>query len=92
MLLKLGFQDFLDDRQFKNTTEKNIRNYKTLLGEIVNYCIENEVVNVEDINFTHVRQYLLGCQERGNKVGTECKAFESKKKLKSIILVNRVNI
>ncbi|MEH7354010.1 site-specific integrase [Neobacillus drentensis] len=70
MLLKFGYQDFLDDRRFKNTTETNIRNYKTLLGEFVDYCIENEVVNVEDITYSHVRQHLLECQERGNKAGT----------------------
>jgi integrase/recombinase XerD len=70
LLLKFAFQDFLDDRRFKNTTEKNIRNYKTLLGEFVNYCIQNEVVNVEDITYSHVRQFLLECQVRGNKAGT----------------------
>jgi integrase/recombinase XerD len=49
MLLKFPFQDFLDDRGFKNTTETNIRNYKTLLDEFVNYCVQKEVVNVESI-------------------------------------------
>jgi integrase/recombinase XerD len=70
LLLKFAFQDFLDDRKFKNTTQKNIRNYQTLLGEFVNYCIEHEVVNVEGITYSHVRQYLLECQEKGNKAGT----------------------
>jgi integrase/recombinase XerD len=70
VLLKFAYQDFLDDRRFKNTTEKNIRNYQTLLGGFVNYCIEKEVVNVEDITYSHVRQYLVDCQERGNKAGT----------------------
>jgi integrase/recombinase XerD len=70
MLLKFAFQDFLDDRRFKNTTKVNIRNYQTLLGEFVDYCVQNEVVNVENISYSHVRQYLLDCQERGNKAGT----------------------
>lgn len=70
LLLKFAFQDFLDDRKFKNTTKKNILNYQTLLGEFINYCIENEVVNVGDITYSHVRQYLLNCQEKGNKAGT----------------------
>jgi integrase/recombinase XerD len=70
LLLKFAFQDFLDDRKFKNTTQKNIINYKTQLGEFVNYCIEHEVVNVEGITYSHVRQYLLECQEKGNKAGT----------------------
>lgn len=70
MLLKFAFQDFLDDRRFKNTTEKNIRNYQTMLGEFVRYCIQHEVVSVEDITYNHVRQHLMECQERGNKAGS----------------------
>lgn len=70
MLLKFAYQDFSDDKRFKNTTKVNIQNYQTLLGEFINYCIEHEVMNVEDINYMHVKQYLLKCQERGNKAGT----------------------
>ncbi len=70
MLLKFAFQDFLDDRHFKNTTQRNIRNYKTLLGEFVDYCIGQEIIRVEDITYQHVRQHLMECQERGNKVGS----------------------
>ncbi|WP_084788100.1 tyrosine-type recombinase/integrase [Anaerobacillus alkalidiazotrophicus] len=70
MLLKFAFQDFLDDRRFKNTTKTNIRNYQTLLGEFINYCIDNEEVNVEDINYSHIKQYLWVCQEKGNQAGT----------------------
>ncbi|WP_339217095.1 hypothetical protein [Ornithinibacillus sp. FSL M8-0202] len=43
MLLKFAFQDFLNDRRYKNTTKTNIRNYQTLLGEFIYYCIDNEV-------------------------------------------------
>lgn len=70
MLLKFGFQDFLDDRRFKNTTKANIKNYQILLGEFVKYCNENEIVNVEDISYNIIRQYLMECQEKGNKAGT----------------------
>ncbi|WML24084.1 hypothetical protein [Neobacillus sp. OS1-33] len=71
MLFKFGYQDFLDDRRFKNTTKVNIRNYEKLLGGFVDYCFEKEVVRVEDITYSHnVCQYLIECQERGNKAGT----------------------
>jgi len=70
MLLKFAYQDFLDDRRFKNTTKTNIKNYEMLLGKFVDYCIENQVVNVEDITYSHVRQYLLNCQEKGDKAST----------------------
>ena len=70
MLLKFAYQDFLDDRRFKNTTKTNIKNYEMLLGKFVDYCIENQVVNVEEITYSHVRQYLLNCQEKGDKAST----------------------
>ncbi|PGY07099.1 tyrosine-type recombinase/integrase [Bacillus sp. AFS031507] len=70
MLLKFAYQDFLDDRRFKNTTKTNIKNYEMLLGKFVDYCIENQVVNVENITYSHVRQYLLQCQEKGDKPST----------------------
>lgn len=70
MLLKFGYQDFLDDRKFKNTTKTNIKNYEMILAKFIDYCIENQVVNVEDISYSHVRQYLLKCQEKGDKAST----------------------
>ena len=70
MLLKFAYQDFLDDRRFKNTTKTNIKNYEMLLGKFVDYCIENQVVNVEDITYSHVRPHLLKCQEKGDKAST----------------------
>jgi len=70
MLLKFAYEDFIADRRFKNTTQKNIRNYQTMLGEFVEYCNRNEVVSVEDITFNNVRQHLIECQERGNQAGS----------------------
>src|SRR4051812_22463357 len=67
MLLKFAYQAFLDDRRFKNTTKTNIKNSEMLLGKFVEYCIENDIVNVEDITYSHVRQYPLTCQEKGDK-------------------------
>jgi integrase/recombinase XerD len=41
-----------------------------ILAKFIDYAIENQVVNVEDINYSHVRQYLLKCQEKGDKAST----------------------
>lgn len=70
MLLKFAYQDFLDDRRFNNTSKANIKNYEHLLGKFIDYCIENEVMNAEDITYSHVREYLLFCQEKGDKPST----------------------
>ncbi|RFU69251.1 hypothetical protein D0469_10000 [Peribacillus saganii] len=70
MLLKFAYQDFLDDRRFKNNTERNIRNYKTLFGEFVSYCIENEVVSVEDLTYSLYVNISFRMPRAGNKAGT----------------------
>lgn len=70
MFLKFAYQDFLEDRKFKNTIERNIQNYKQMLGEFITYCTDTELINVEDISYTHVKEFLFMCQERGNKAST----------------------
>ncbi|WP_087972747.1 tyrosine-type recombinase/integrase [Oceanobacillus rekensis] len=70
MLIKFAYQDFLDDRRFNNTTPKNITNYTTLLGEFINYCHDNDIVNVEEITYKVVKTHLQECQKRGNKPST----------------------
>lgn len=70
MLLKFAFQDFLEDRKFKNTTEANIQNYKVLLGGFVDYCQSNNILNIEEIETIHVKSYLRECQKKGNSAST----------------------
>jgi integrase/recombinase XerD len=41
-----------------------------MLKEFVEYCPEQGVVNVEDINYSLIRQYLIECQQKGNKPTT----------------------
>lgn len=64
MLLKFAFQDFLDDRRFKNTTKTNIKNYEMLLGKFVDYCIENQVVDAQDITYSQTERN--GCKEKND--------------------------
>lgn len=70
MLLKFAYQDFLEDRKFRNTTKVNIQNYKVLLGGFVDYCASQEVMNVEEITSSHVKSYFIECQQKGNGAGT----------------------
>lgn len=70
MLLKFAFHDFLEDRKFKNVTKKTLKNHEMFVGEFVRFCEENEVVNVEDIHYLHVKQHLQACMKRGNNPTT----------------------
>ncbi|PPA69198.1 hypothetical protein C4B60_18010 [Jeotgalibacillus proteolyticus] len=58
MLLKFSYQDFLEDRRFKNSSEKNLLNYRILLGGFINYCIDSKLLNIEDVKPIHIT--LLG--------------------------------
>jgi integrase/recombinase XerD len=70
VLLKFAYQEFIEDRVFKNTTKVNIQNYKVLLGGFVDYCIENNLLNVEEVKTIHVKSYLRHCQSKGNSANT----------------------
>lgn len=70
MLLKFAYEDFIAERRFNNTTDTNVENYKRLLYPFINYCIDNGVLNVEDVSYSHLRDYLVECQNRGNKPNT----------------------
>jgi len=70
LLLKFAFEEFITDRRFKNTIAVNIKNYNQLLKPFVDYCVARGVLNVEDVTQTHIKDYLLLCQESGNKPNT----------------------
>ncbi|MGN2271659.1 tyrosine-type recombinase/integrase [Priestia megaterium] len=61
MLLKFAVQDFKDDREFKNLSEHTIKNYMIQLSEFQNFCVEKEILNVEDITTNTIKMYLLYC-------------------------------
>lgn len=67
LLLKFALQDFIDDREFKNLSPKTIIGYKDILGQFVNYCNDNGLVNVQDITQNTIKKYLMYCKnELGN--------------------------
>lgn len=70
MLLRFAFQDFLADREFNNSSEADMNNYRTITGDFITYCLENDVTNVEDITSGLIKQYFIECKNRGNSAGT----------------------
>jgi integrase/recombinase XerD len=68
--LDIAYQDFLNDRKSRNTTNINVQNYKFILGGFINYCIESDVLNVEDVESKHIKQYLMYSQRNGKSAGT----------------------
>lgn len=70
MLLKFAIQEFHDDRQFKNVAKQTKDTYKIILNQFLNYCNENEIVNVEDITPNTIKKYIITQQKKGNKAST----------------------
>lgn len=70
MLLKFAYQDFIEDRQLKNTSKKNLTNYTTMLGEFIDYCMQNGVLKIDEITSATIKSYLFECKERGNGAAT----------------------
>jgi integrase/recombinase XerD len=59
MLLKFTYKDFLADRKNKNTTKTSIGNHERTLELFSEYCLELDVINIEDISQSRVRNVLI---------------------------------
>ena len=70
MLLRFAYQDFLSDRELNNSSEANMRNHRQITGQFIDYCLDNDIMNVEDITSATIKAHLLECKERGNNAGT----------------------
>jgi integrase/recombinase XerD len=67
MLLKFAIQDFRDDREYQNLSKQTIKTYQIMLGEFQQFCVEKEILNVEDVTNNTVKSYLLHCVKfKGN--------------------------
>jgi integrase/recombinase XerD len=67
MLLKFAIQDFKEDREYLNLSKQTIKTYQIMLGEFHQFCVEKEIINVEDVTNNAVKSYLLYCMKsKGN--------------------------
>lgn len=70
MLLNLAIQEFLDDRECKNVSQRTLETYRRILNHFLEYCNENEIINVEDITQNIIKKYILIQQKKDNKATT----------------------
>ncbi|WP_084822019.1 phage integrase SAM-like domain-containing protein [Bacillus sp. SA1-12] len=69
-MLKFALQEFLDDREFKNVTPNTLENYKIMLNLFLDFCVENGVVNVQDVTPNIVKKFILHSQKKGNNASS----------------------
>ena len=71
LLLKFAIADFLADREYKNISTATISTYKFTLQEFHSYCVENEIIDADDVTGSTIKDYLLYClHERSNNPTT----------------------
>ncbi|MFD2681145.1 tyrosine-type recombinase/integrase [Bacillus seohaeanensis] len=71
MLLKYAIGDFIQEKQFNNLSNYTITTYRRNLTEFQNYCLNEKVINVNDITRVLVKSYLNYVrEEKNNKVST----------------------
>ncbi|MGP4060039.1 tyrosine-type recombinase/integrase [Halobacillus sp. H74] len=70
MLLKFAIQEFLQDREFQNLSKYTIKMYRQNLRLLQDYCTEKSIANVEDINSSVVKGFLVDAKQQGNQPST----------------------
>lgn len=72
MLLKFAIKSFLDEKKLNNVSPATMERYVGTTGEFHAFCVDQEIVNVEEVTPTTIKMYLLHCQEkRGNNTVTK---------------------
>ncbi len=64
LIFKFAMKNYLEDAEFRNISIRTIKHYSDVLNEFYDYMVKNEIVNVEDVNKTIVKSYILDCQKR----------------------------
>lgn len=71
MQLKYTIREFIEDRKFKNLSTHTIKMYETNLKIFYEYCIHNEIINLNDITQSTMKKFFLVMKEENkNNVGT----------------------
>lgn len=68
LLIKHAKKEFLEEKSFKNVSEKTLSNYSETLSMFHSFCINNEVIDLADVTQGTIKSYLRYCKdERNNK-------------------------
>lgn len=66
MLLKFAIKDFIQDREYKNLSNKTIEGYQLILDMLHSYCVANEIVSTEDVTAGTIKSFMLWLQNEKN--------------------------
>lgn len=70
MNFKFAFQEFLDDRKYKQLSPRSINNYEQTFKQFFAHCVEQKIINVEEVTPSTIKNYLINCQQNGNNAGS----------------------
>lgn len=64
LLLKFGLSELKAYREYRNVSERTLSAYMEELNKFHEYCLKNEIINVEDCTASLVKEYLLAANEK----------------------------
>ncbi len=70
MLLKFTLQEFIRDKKFQNLSDKTLESYRRTLDELEKHCLDKGIMSIEELDTSMIKDYLYGCQNRGNSAST----------------------
>lgn len=89
MLLKFAVKDFMEEKELKNVSIHTIDRYTRTLKDFHDFCIKDEIINVEQITNSTIKKYLLHCQnEKGNNATTKNSKLRVLKSMFNYLLEN----
>lgn len=66
MILKFAIKEFKEEKEFNQLSKKTISGYMGTLKQFHQYCIEQEIVDISDVDGNLIKSYLLYCQKERN--------------------------
>lgn len=70
VLLKFAIQEFYDDREYNNLSQRTVEGYREILSQFYDYCVKEDVVDVHDITTRLIKDYIVYYRKKGNNPTT----------------------
>lgn len=67
MRIEEAVKDYLLDIEIRKYSPRTIQSYKLKLRQLVNFCKERDVIDIEDFALPHIKQFTQMMLQRGNK-------------------------
>ncbi|WP_081949443.1 phage integrase SAM-like domain-containing protein [Paenibacillus durus] len=64
MLLKFAIKNFIEEKKLNNVSAATMERYVGTTSEFHAFCVEEKIVNVEEVTTTMIKKYFLHCSRQ----------------------------